>query len=306
MRVLVVGGGGQLGGKIIELAKDRFEVYATYLTRRPPLNESRIYQVDKRDRNAVMALFRKVRPDVAIDTGAMHNVDYCETHKDEARAVNVEGTLNVANAAAHSGARMVFVSTDYVFDGNRGNYAERDEANPVNYYGATKLEAEKRVAEICENYVIVRPSVMYGYVPGAGGESSSGKPLNFAMWLIQKLARREPVKIVADQYGSPTLADSLAGAVLSLSESAQIGVFHAAGPTRISRYEFALKLADSLGYEPNLISSATTDELRQLAKRPMDSSLCVDKLSKDLKIILLAMDEALQQFKNEFDSGTRC
>jgi dTDP-4-dehydrorhamnose reductase len=305
MKVLVVGGGGQLGTKIIKLAKDRFEVYATYLTRRPLIDEPRAYQVDKRDRDSIMALFRKVRPDVTIDTGAMHNVDYCETHKDEARAVNVDGTLNVARAAADNSAKIIFVSTDYVFDGDRGSYAESDEANPVNYYGATKLEAEKRVAEICEDHAIARPSVIYSYVSSEQGESSSGKPLNFAMWLIQKLARKEPVKIVADQYSSPTLADNLAGALLKLSESTQTGVFHAAGATRISRYEFALKLADSLGFERNLISSATTDELHQLAKRPMDSSLCVDKLSDELNVRMLTVDEALQRLKNEFDSAGR-
>jgi dTDP-4-dehydrorhamnose reductase len=297
LRLLIIGGGGQLGSKLAELAKDRFEVYATYLTRRPPIGGDRALPLDKRDRDRVFALFGKLRPDVVIDTGALHNVDYCETHRSEAWGVNVDGTRNLAEACEAYGAKMVFVSTDYVFDGAKGNYSEEEAPNPVNYYGLTKLEGERAVARACARYAIARPSVIYGYVPPSQGPSSSGKPLNFALWLIQKLENGEPVKIVTDQYSSPTLADSLAEALLRLAESEETGVFHIAGKSRLNRYEFALKIAEKLGLDAGLISPITTDQLKQIAKRPMDSSLNVEKVEKRLGLKMLSIDEALKRFE---------
>jgi len=295
MKVLVIGGGGQLGSKIIEKAKDHFDVYATYMTREPPLDSSRIYRVDKTDRKGITHLFHNLKPNIAIDTAALHSVDYCETHKQEAWAVNVEGTRNVAEACSKNRAKMVFVSTDYVFDGAKGNYGEEDPANPVNYYGLSKLEAEKVFAQTCQNYVIARPSVIYSWVPLDQKllQSSSGKPLNFAMWLIQKLSNKEPVRIVTDQYSSPTLADSLAETILRLGERDKVGIYHTAGRTRLSRYDFALKIAQKFGLDENLISPITTDQLTQMAKRPMDSSLNVEKVEGDLKTKMLTIDEAL-------------
>jgi len=303
MKILVVGGGGQLGAKIVEQAKDRFEVYATYLSRKPPLNESKIFQIDKIDREDTMNLIQKLKPEVVIDTAALHNVDYCETHKDEAWSANVEGTRNVADACKRHGAKIIFISTDYVFDGVEGNYLEDDATNPLNYYGATKLEAEKLVGQTCSNYAIARPSVIYSYVPFTQRESSSGKPLNFAMWLTQKLRHGESVGIVADQYSSPTLADNLAETLLKLAESEKTGIYHTAGRTRLSRYEFAVKIAQKLNFDQRLITPITTDQLKQVAKRPMDSSLSVEKIEKDLDLRMMAIDEALDRFDRQFLSG---
>jgi len=303
MRLLVIGGGGQLGTKIVEKAKDRFQVYATYLTRKPPLNQSNTFQTDKTNREDVLTLFQRLRPEVVIDTAALHNVDYCETHKAEARLANFEGTRNIAEACRNHNARMIFISTDYVFDGVKGNYTEDDDTNPVNYYGTTKLEGEKAVAQICPNHVIARPSVIYGYVSSVQRESSSGKPLNFAIWLAQKLRNNEPVKIVNDQYSSPTLADNLADIVLELTESGKTGTYHTAGKTRLSRHDFAVKIAQKLNFDQKLITPTETGQLKQLAKRPMDSSLKVEKIEKDLGVRMLTIDEALDRFREQFVNG---
>lgn len=284
-----MGGGGQLGTKIVEQAKDRFQVYATYLTRKPLLNKSNIFQIDKTSLENILTLFQRVRPEVVIDTAALHNVDYCETHKDEARLANFEGTRNVAEACSKHNARMIFISSDYVFDGIKGDYTEDDDTNPVNIYGMTKLEGEKVVSQTCRNYAIARPSVIYGYVSSAQRESSSGKPLNFAIWLTQKLRNNESVKIVNDQYSSPTLADNLAEALLELAESKKTGTYHTAGKTRITRYDFAVKIAEKLNLDQKLIAPIETSQLKQLAKRPMDSSLRVDKVERDLGLRMLTI-----------------
>ena len=303
MRILVIGGGGQVGTRIIEQAKNQFAVYATYQARRPPLDESKSFHVDKTNRQAVLNLFEKLEPEVAIDTAALHNVDYCETHRDEAWTVNVEGTRNVAEACKKYGSRMIFVSTDYVFDGVKGNYTEDDTTNPINHYGVTKLEAERTIAQTLSDYVIARPSVIYGYVPISQRQSSSGKPLNFAMWLAQKLRNEEPLKIVTDQYGSPTLADSLAETLLKLAQSDKTGVYHTAGGTRLNRYEFAVKIAKKLKFKATLITPIMTSQLKQAAMRPMDSSLSVEKIEIHLGLRMPTIDEALEKFKRQSVRG---
>jgi dTDP-4-dehydrorhamnose reductase len=301
VKLLVIGGGGLLGTRLVEQAKDSYEVYATYVTRKPSLEEKNILQLDKRKLDEVHSVMRKVEPDVVIDTGALHNVDYCETNRAEARAVNVDGTRNIALAANEQGSRVIYISTDFVFDGNKGGYLEEDKPNPINYYGVTKFEAEKVVSQTCESYAVARPSVIYGTIKNAELESSSGKPVNFAIWLIQKLRRKEAVKIVTDQYASPTLADASANAILTLARSDLKGVYHASGATRLSRYEFALKIAEAFGFDGNLIGPITSNELQQKAKRPPDSSLNVDKIRRELDVSVPAIDDALTQFKKQYE-----
>jgi len=299
MKILVIGGGGQLGSKILLRAGQRYDLYTTYMTRMPLADQGKAYRVDKTDRNSISQAIEKCVPDVVIDTAALHNVDYCETHKDEAKAVNLLGTKNVAEACSEIGVKMVFVSTDYVFDGKKGDYKEDDPTNPVNYYGISKLDGEKAVQQTCENHIIVRPSVIYSWIPSSQLESSSGKPLNFAMWLTQKLEKKEPVNIVTDQYGSPTLADSLAEAILKMCEEDITGLYHVAGKDRLSRYEFAIKLAEEMGYDQSLIHPIETSQLRQVASRPMDSSLNIEKIEKTLRIKLPTISEAIDIFSKQ-------
>lgn len=300
MKILVIGGGGQLGSKLIEQAKDKHEVYATYVTRLPKLDSAKIYKLDKTDYIEVQKVFEKVKPELVVDTAALHNVDYCETHKDEAWKINVEGTRNIAKECRKYNAKLVFISTDFVFDGKKGNYSEEDQPNPINYYGITKLEAEKTVNQTCENHVIVRPSVIYSWISEAQATSISGKPLNFAMWLIQKLLNNEEVNIVTDQYTSPTLADHLAETILKLGEQDKVGVYHVAGKNRLNRYEFSVKLAEKLSLNRDLIKPITSDKLKQIAKRPKDSSLNVSKVEKELGLKMLTIDEALDIFSRKF------
>lgn len=296
MKIMVIGGGGQLGSKIIKQANKNFILYTTYLTRKPPINHKKNIKLDKTDRNNVYKNIKEILPNIVIDTAALHNVDYCETHKDETKFVNVIGTRNVAEACKQYSAKMVFISTDYVFDGKQGNYKEDDPTNPINYYGLSKLEAEKTVQQICEDYVIVRPSLIYSWVPATIIQSSSGKPLNFAMWLIQKLQKKETVNIVTDQHNSPTLANSLAKTILKMCEKDIIGLYHIAGKTKLNRYEFSLILSEKMGYDQSLINPIKTYQLGQIAKRPKDSSLNVEKTEKTLNIKLPTISEDIDIF----------
>ncbi|MGQ9460508.1 MAG: dTDP-4-dehydrorhamnose reductase [Candidatus Bathyarchaeaceae archaeon] len=306
LRLLVIGGSGLLGYKIAELAVGEFETFATYNFRSAELQGCNFLKLNKCDRDATLALVKKIKPDVVIDTAALHNVDYCETHHDEAWKVNVEGTMNVADACRETGAKMIFVSTDYVFDGKKGFYNEEDAPNPLSYYAKTKLEAEGIIEEAEIDYAIARPSVIYGWNPGelASLQSSSGKSMNFVIWTLNKLRRREEIKIVTDQYSSPTLADNLAETLLALSKSQRQGVYHTAGKTCINRFDFAKKIAEIFDLNGDLIKPVTSDAFKQVAERPKRCCLDVSKAERELKVKFLTVEEGLIKMKKKMEHQT--
>jgi len=215
-----------------------------------------------------------------ILTAAMTNVDQCELDRESAWRINALGPRNVALAARRVGAKLVYVSTDYVFNGEQGLFRENDPTSPINFYGESKLAGERSVQEICPDSVIARTSVLYGWNPVRQ---------NFVTWLIDELREGHKVNIVTDQYTSPTLAGNLAKMILAIID--QSGIFHAAGSERISRYDFALKIAQIFGLESSLINPITSDKLQWKARRPRDSSLDISKISGSAKP--LSVEEGL-------------
>ncbi len=299
--MLIIGAGGQVGAKLVEVGvRERHEVYGGYVTRQPPVDREHRVKLDKTQRTESSRAFSQARPEVVVDTAALTNVDYCENHQDEAWRVNVEGSGNIARLCTEFGSKLVHVSTDYVFDGEKGSYLEEDTPAPVNYYGLTKAAAEERSLKACPNTLIVRPSIIYSWTPQREVEMGGGKPLNFAMWIIKKLANDEPVKIVGDQYNSPTLADSLAEGILQSVKQDLRGILHLAGGSRLSRYEFVVRLAQTLGLDTKLVQEVRTEDMKWLARRPRDSSLSVEK-AKRLGLLVPEIGEALQRLKSRVD-----
>lgn len=283
LKILVTGGSGLLGSKIVEAAKKEYEVIPAHNTASLFPNSIKI---DITAEGEVSRILSEFKPDAVIHAAAETNVDKCETDKKHAWKVNVEGTKNIATACNKIGAKLVYISTDYVFDGKKGSYTEEDKPNPINYYGLTKLEGEKHVTKICKNHVIARSSVLYGWHP---------RKQNFATWIINSLTQGKQVSIVDDHYNSPTLTDNLANAMLELAGSDKVGVLHVAGSTRIDRFNFALEIAKTFGLDPALIKPIKMSELKTwVAERPRDSSLCVDKAQKELKTPLWSISESLK------------
>jgi dTDP-4-dehydrorhamnose reductase len=261
------------------------------------------FHLDITDREATVGLVKKIRPEAIINTAALHNVDYCETHRAEAMRVNVEGVKNLADAARQSGSRFVHLSTDYVFDGNTGHYSEEDSPHPLHYYAETKLEAEKVASEL-PNYAVARPSVIYGWnsLEATGVQSSSGKTVNFAMFVIGKLKKNEMVKAVRDQYSSPTFADNLAEALLRLAKYPDSGLFHTAGRSCMSRFEFASKIAEIFGYSARLVEPVYTSDFKQIATRPKNSCLRVDKAERLLKMRFFNAEDGIAEMRRQAPS----
>ena len=192
--------------------------------------------MDITDRVFFEDLILRERPEVLIHSTAYTDVDGCEKDKTKAWKVNVEATQSIVRAAKVVKAHMIYVSTDYVFNGEKGLYKETDTPNPINYYGLTKLIGEEIVKSSDLLYTIVRPSAIYGI----GGSKKS-----FAEYVVEKLSHGEKVYALTDQYVSPTLNTLLAQAIAEIVETRPLGLFHVAGE-RMNRYEFAVKLAKAL------------------------------------------------------------
>jgi dTDP-4-dehydrorhamnose reductase len=174
----------------------------------------------------------------------------------------------------------------------KGLYEEDDEPNPINHYGVTKLEGEKQVSKIAEQFCIVRPSVIYGAKPASGKE-------NYALWILENLKNGKPVNVVEDQWNSPTLNTNLAEMILEVAERKLTGLYHLAGAARVSRYEFAKLIAQTFNLNQELIKPIRLKELSWTAKRPVDSSLNVHKAMKALHDKPLEIKPALEKLKKE-------
>jgi len=286
MKILLTGGSGLFGQAFVELVKDKasHDIYATY-NENIVDSEDAVF-LDVTDKKRVEKVIKKLQPDVVVHAAAFTNVDKCEIEKKKAYDVNVEGTKNVAIASKERGAKMIYISTDYVFDGTKGLYKEDDKTNPISYYGLTKLEGEKAVQEICDDFIIARTSVIYG-----------AHKKNFATWVIKELEKGNQIKIITDQWVSPTLNVDLAEQILALIEKDEEGIFHTAGGERINRYDFVVEMARIFGFNEKLIIPATSKEMNWIAKRPKDSSLDISKISEIKKPY--KVEKSLQLLKKE-------
>ena len=291
MNLLITGASGLFGSKLSELATaGNYNVYSGYS--QDPVASGTSIQFDVSDKNQVGAVFKKVNPEVVVHAAALTDVDKCELDRELAWKINVEGTRNIAEAVKSSHAFLVYISTDYVFNGETGGYAEADATDPINYYGFTKLKAEELVQDLVDEYCIARTSVIYGSTPVAG-------KINFALWLFNLLKKKEQVKIVTDQWNSPTLNTNLANMTLEIIQRKFTGVFHLSGATRISRYDFAKVIAQTFNLDENLINPCSSADFSWTAKRPRDSSLNTSKAQQSLKNKPLQIHQSLERMKQE-------
>lgn len=287
-KLLVTGANGLLGSKIPGANKNDARVIPLHNTKPLQSNSS---ELDVTCPTKVFEFFNSSKPSAVIHTAAETNVDRCETEKDHAWKTNVEGACNIAKACKKVDAKLVYISTDYIFDGEKGLYDEEDKPNPINYYGFTKLEGEKQVKRYCENYVILRTSVLYGWHPWKQ---------NFVTWVIDKLKRQQEIRVVEDHYNTPTLADNLAEMAVEVANKDLQGVFHASGRERINRFEFAKQIAKTFELNSDLIKPVKMSQMTiWTAKRPRDSSLNTGKAQKLLKTKPLYIVEGLNKMKEE-------
>jgi dTDP-4-dehydrorhamnose reductase len=294
VKLLITGASGLLGTKLCEIALRRnHEVYSAYSQHRP-LHGTPV-KLNILDLKAEQQILDKIKPQGVVHAAALTDVDKCEMEKELAWKINVEATTNLAQLCKEHDAFLVYVSTDYVFDGEKGMYKEMDGPAPINHYGLTKLKGEEAVQTL-DKYCIARGSVIYGSTPATG-------KTNFALWLLDKLRKKEEVKIITDQWNSPTLNVSMAEMILQILEKRVNGIFHLAGATRLSRYEFAEHLAETFNLDPKYIKPVQSEHVKWIAQRPKDSSLDVSKAKRTLAIKPLEIREALEIMKARANCG---
>ena len=284
-RVLVTGASGLLGSTIVKIAETSFEVIPSHNTKRIHPNS---LKADVTNKKEVLSVLQAADPDVVIHTASETNVDKCETNRDQAWRVNVEGTRNIAEACREMHAKLVYISTDYVFDGRQGLYTEEDEANPVNQYGLTKLKGEEQVRTLCKDHLILRTSVLYGSCPWK---------TSFSKWVMNSIERKQEITVVDDHYNSPTLTENMAEMTLEAAHRNFMGLYHASGSERISRYEFAKQIAKAFSLDEQLVKPIKLSEVTTWkAKRPRDSSLSLRKINL-LKTKPLNIRQGLSKMK---------
>jgi len=291
LNLLITGASGLVGGRIAEHGDSRGDsVFSGYMTHHPPFGYP--LKLDVTSPQSISEAFRRARPDVVFHTAAITGVERCELERDLAIQVNVEGTRNVAEAAKNAGAYLVFLSSDYVFDGSRGLYKEDDERNPVNFLGKTKVLAEDIVRSSGARHLIARTSFVFG-------SRAAKAEVNFALWAIRKLKAHAPFRVVADQFITPTYDRNLVRMLLEAADRRIEGTLHLAGATRLSKYDFAFSIAKSFGLDWELLIPSSMSEMGWLAERPVDSSLDTSKARALLDNKPMELSESLKRLRDE-------
>jgi len=293
MKILLTGANGLLGRHLVKkLAEKGYEVIAT------AKGESKInsisngkvkfFSLDITDGAAVNKLMNEVRPDVLLHTAAMTQVDECELNKIDCWNTNVTATRFLIDSAKETKSRIIFISTDFVFDGLHGPYKEEDEPNPVNYYGSTKLAAEKAVIQSGLDWAIVRTVLVVG-------NTEDGQRQNILTWVKEKLEKGETIKVVDDQVRTPTYVEDLADGIILILEKKSKGIFHIAGKDTLTPYQIARQTAEFLKLNSKLIEKSDASNFTQAALRPPTTGFKIDKAKNELSYQPHSFNEILKE-----------
>ena len=272
-RIFITGISGQLGGTLNKYLSRYFNVLN---------NQENFYNIDVTNKSGLKYFLEELSPDYIINCAALTNVDFCEHNKIDSYKVNVNGLRNIISCSKKS-AKIIHISTDYVFNGNQKMYTESDIPDPISYYGKNKLESENILRTSNRDYLILRTSVIFG---------KTGN--NFYVWVRDSLKNEQKISVVIDQISNPTWSWSLSEAIYKSILNNISGLFHYAGEEAISRYDFAIKIAKTHDFNYNRIIPIKTSELNQKAKRPLNSALDVSKIKKIIDVEHPSLDYILK------------
>lgn len=282
--IIVTGASSSPGYKIVLKLSEKYDVLAVY-------NEHKIEGINSIKLDITKEpekLILDYKPDIIVHAAAIGNVDYCEENKEFCYNVNVVSLRKLFSEAYRKGTKIIYISTDYVFDGKKGLYKETDVPNPINYYGLTKFIGEE--IAYSKGGTVMRIAAVYGTGYGR---------TNFGKFIVDKLSKNEKIDAAHDQYLSPTLNTQIGEAALKLVEKNYDGLIHITGP-RLSRYEFALKVCEKFGFSSSLVNPVSINSFNFKSSRPKDSSLDNSLGKKITGIDLSDIDKSLEIFKGEY------
>jgi dTDP-4-dehydrorhamnose reductase len=293
-KLMIVGGSGLLGGHLIQSAKTDYEVIATYMGHPFEIAGCRSIFLDITNSDKTESCIIKEEPDVIVLSAAQRNVDYCEKNQEEVWKVNVEGVKNVATASKKVQAKVIYISTDLVFDGSKDNYSEGDETHPISHYGRTKLEGEREVARILDDSAVARVSVLYDWNP-------FDHTYNFVSWVYNSLKEGKNFELFTDQHRNATYIKNACDALLQIHKKDERGIFHVAGKNCVNRHYIGKKVAEIFKFDDNLISTCTSEQSNWVAKRPSKCCLSTKKMENRLHIRSMSIEEGIYAMKEELN-----
>lgn len=275
MKILITGANGLLGQKLVSRAGKKTGISLLATGRGPcrilDLPGNVFYEIcDIAHSEEITSCCVEFRPDMVIHTAAMTNVDECELNPEACRIQNVEAVKNVIAACEKTGAHLIHLSTDFIFDGEGGPYDETAKPNPISIYGQSKLDAERLVMAASCPWSIVRTVLVYGIAPGLSRS-------NIILWVKASLEQGKEIQVVDDQFRTPTLAEDLADGCLLIAEKRAEGIFNISGKDFLTPYEMAIQTADYFGLDKTLIKKASAATFSQPAKRPPRTGFIISK-----------------------------
>jgi dTDP-4-dehydrorhamnose reductase len=292
MSILITGSNGLLGQKIVrQLVKSGFNFIATSKgeNRNPNCPDTAYFSLDITNPSEIEVLLNQENISSIINTAAMTNVDACEDDEYNCRKLNVDAVGYLLAAAKSRGIFLTHVSTDFVFDGENGPYAEDAPRNPLSIYATSKRDSEDLLMNSeYDNWAILRTIIVFG-------QGNNLSRSNIVLWGRDSLKNGTKLTIVDDQYRAPTWADDLAWACIKTSVIQQKGVFHISGPETFSIYELLCRIADYYGYDKSLISPIKSNTLNQKAKRPPKTGFILDKAKEFLGYNPLTLEQSLSK-----------
>lgn len=294
-KILITGANGLLGQKLVKLyeEQDNVQVIATGLGENRNLEGSYVYhQMDVTSSENVNKLVSQEQPDVVINTAAMTHVDQCELDPDGCRKLNVDAVVHLIDACKESGSFLIHLSTDFIFDGTNGPYKEEDSPNPLSKYAESKLEAEQLLKAGVIKHAVVRTMLVYGV---AHDMSRS----NIILWVKKNLEEKKHIKVVNDQWRTPTLAEDLAKACALVAHKRAEGTFHVSGSDMLTPYDMAMTTANFFDLDESLIEEVDGSIFTQPAKRPAKTGFILDKAKRELGYKPVSFVEGLAILKSQ-------
>ena len=292
-KILITGSNGLLGQKLVALLLQNksTEIIATARgENRLPSKEGYTFEsLDITNAAQVTEVIGKYRPHVVINTAAMTNVDQCETDKENCWAQNVYAVEHLIEACKITDSFLLHVSTDFIFDGKAGPYTETAEPNPVSFYGWSKLAAEKLVENSGIRWAMARTILVYGIV-------------NIILWVKNSLEAGKEIKVVNDQWRTPTLAEDLAMGCFLIADKEAEGIFNISGKDLLNPYEMAIMTADYFGLNKSLINEVDGSTFRQTAKRPAKTGFDISKASEVLGYYPVSFQEGIAILASQIPS----
>lgn len=293
-KIIIIGSNGLVGQALVNYFQEinNYELIAISKNHNinPNLN-SKFESIDITNYTEINYILSLYNPDVIINTAAVSSIDECENDKNNCTNVNFLAVKNISEFCIKNDIHFIHFSSDFIFQGTKHNYNENDIAEPVNFYGQTKLDAEKEIISNNNISTIIRVELVYGYLKNLAKQ-------NILTWVLNNLKNNTKIKVVSDQYRTPTYVYDIAFATEQIINNKEFGIFNIGGTETYSIFEIATKIAEIFNLNNKLISPVLTYDLNEKTKRPLNTSFCIDKAKNILNYRPNSLSENLTKIKN--------